>query len=74
MASSLLFTCPATRQQAPTGIETDAQSLQSFWKATLKVECSHCGGIHDVLVRETYINSALQDAAGLLGGATSLAH
>ena len=42
--------------------------------STLKVECPHCVGIHDVLVRETYINSALQDAAGLLGGATSLAH
>ena len=73
MASSLLFTCPATRQQAPTGIETDAQSLQSFWKATLKVECPHCGGIHDVLVRETYINNALEDAAGMLDGATPLA-
>ena len=34
--SPLLFTCPETHQQASTGIETDAQSLRSFWKATLK--------------------------------------
>ena len=62
--ASLLFTCPSTHHQAPTGIETDAQSLQSFWKATLHVKCPHCGGMHDVPVRETY---------GLLRGATSLA-
>ena len=59
--SPLLFTCPATHQQASTGIETDARSLRSFWKATLKVECPHCGGVHDVPVRETYVNNALQD-------------
>jgi hypothetical protein len=70
--ASLLFTCPLTDQQAPTGIETDAQSLQSFWKATLHVKCPHCGGMHDVPVRETYINNALEDAAGLLRGVASL--
>ena len=30
--ASLLFTCPATLQEAPTGIETDVQSLQAAWK------------------------------------------
>ncbi len=30
--ASLLFTCPTTHQQAPTGIETDVQSLQAAWK------------------------------------------
>ena len=29
--SSLFFTCPTTHQQAPTGIETDVQSLQAAW-------------------------------------------
>ena len=70
--SPLLFTCPATHQQASTGIETDAQSLRSFWKATLKVECPHCGGVHDVPVRETYVNNALQDSVARLGWANSL--
>jgi hypothetical protein len=70
---SLLFTCPATRQKATTGIETDAQSLQSFWKATLHVKCPHCGRTHDIPVRQTFINNALDDAVARLGGAASLA-
>jgi hypothetical protein len=57
----LLFICPKTNQQAPTGIETDVQSLSASWKATLIVRCPHCGEIHDISVRETYINGALSD-------------
>jgi hypothetical protein len=62
--ASLLFTCPTTHRQASTGIETDVQSLQATWKATLKVKCPHCGGVHEVSVRDTYIDGALQDATG----------
>jgi hypothetical protein len=62
--ASLLFTCPITYHQASTGIETDVQSLQAAWKATLKVKCPHCGGVHEVSVRDTYIDGALQDATG----------
>jgi hypothetical protein len=42
--ASLLFTCPKTNQQIPTGIETDVRSLSASWGATLKVACPHCGG------------------------------
>jgi hypothetical protein len=42
--ASLFFTCPTTHQQAPTGIETDVQSLSASWRAMLKVNCPHCGG------------------------------
>ena len=45
--ASLLFTCPITHHQASTGIETDVQSLQAAWKATLKVKCPHCGEVHE---------------------------
>ena len=62
--ASLLFTCPITHHQASTGIETDVKSLQTAWKATLKVKCPHCGGVHEVSVRDTYIDGALQDATG----------
>jgi len=62
----LFFTCPATHRQAPTGIETNVQSLQAAWKATLKVNCPHCGEMHEISVRETYINGALQDATDRL--------
>jgi hypothetical protein len=43
----LLFICPKTNQQAPTGIETDVQSLSAAWKATLKVNCPCCGEEHE---------------------------
>jgi hypothetical protein len=66
---SLLFTCPITHHRASTGIETDVQSLQATWKAMLKVKCPHCGGVHDVSVRDTYIDAALQDATGRFGSA-----
>jgi hypothetical protein len=49
--ASLLFTCPTTHQQAPTGIETDVQSLQTAWKATLKIKCPHCGAVHEISVQ-----------------------
>jgi hypothetical protein len=57
----LHFTCPATKQRAPTGIETDVQSLRASWHATLKVDCPHCGGQHDIAVRDIYVDSALDD-------------
>jgi hypothetical protein len=56
------FNCPRTHQHASTGIETDVQSLCAPWKATLKINCPHCGEVHEVSVRETFINGALQDA------------
>jgi hypothetical protein len=62
----LLFTCPNTNQKAPTGIETDVQSLRASWNVALKVNCPHCGGVHEISVRETYINGALDDAADQL--------
>jgi hypothetical protein len=36
------------------------------WKATLKVTCPHCGEVHEISVRETYINGVLSDAADQL--------
>jgi hypothetical protein len=64
--ASLFFTCPTTHERAPTGIETDVQSPQAAWKATLKVKCPHCGEVHEISVRETYINGAMSDVADRL--------
>ena len=61
--ASLLFICPKTSQQASTGIETDVKSLSASWRSILKVPCPRCGGVHEISVRETYINGALDDAA-----------
>jgi hypothetical protein len=65
--TTLLFTCPKTRQQAPTGVETDVQSLRAAWTKTLKVECPHCGETHELPIRDTYIEGALRDATDRLG-------
>ena len=62
----LLFTCPTTQQQGRTGIQTDPQSLSASWKSVLKVNCPHCGGVHEISVREAYIDGALLDAADQL--------
>jgi hypothetical protein len=64
--ASLLFTCPTTRLQAPTGIGRDVQSLRTAWSKKLKVHCSLCGKVHDVSVRETYIEDALRNAGDQL--------
>ena len=59
----LLFVCPKTNQRASTGIATDIKSLSASWRATLNVDCPHCGEVHQISVRETYLNAVLQDAA-----------
>jgi hypothetical protein len=59
----LLFVCPKTNQQAPTGIQTDVQSLSAAWKVTLKVDCPYCAEVHEVSVRETYVDAALSNVA-----------
>ena len=65
MSTALLsFTCPKTFKHAPTGIETDVQSLRAVWRATRTVHCPHCG--HEICVREAYIDGALQDAVDQL--------
>jgi hypothetical protein len=59
---TMQFFCPATRQPASTGIETDPDSLRACWSTTVKVDCPHCGKVHAISVRETYIGMALNDA------------
>jgi hypothetical protein len=62
----LLFNCPITKQRAPTGVETDAQSLRASWSARIKLSCNRrCGGLHELAVRETYIDVVLEDSLAL---------
>ena len=58
--SELLFTCPRTGQQVPTGIEIDPQSLRASWKRRLRLECPHCSETHELSVSEAYLASALK--------------
>jgi hypothetical protein len=57
--ASLSLICPTTHQRAPTGIQTDVQSLRTVWKATLKVKCPRGGEMHEMSVRETYLNGGI---------------
>ena len=52
-----------TRQQAVTGIMTDAESLRDSWSMTLNVNCPDCGQMHAVSVRETYIDAAIRNVS-----------
>jgi hypothetical protein len=49
--------------QADTGIMTDAESLRDTWSMTLNVNCPHCGQMHAVSVRETYIDAAIRNVS-----------
>jgi hypothetical protein len=59
---ALFFTCPTTKHRAPTGIQSDLQSLRASWSKTLTVNCPLCGEVHELAVRETYAEAVLQDA------------
>jgi hypothetical protein len=62
----LSFVCPKTLKLAPTGINTDVQSLHAAWRAMLTVRCPHCGEMNEISVRETYIDGVLQEAIAQL--------
>ena len=57
----LFFTCPETQQRAPTGIEV-VKGLRASWTKTLKVNCSFCGKVHELSVRDTYTDAIMRDA------------
>ena len=42
---------------------TDVESLRDTWSMTLNVNCPHCGEMHAVSVRETYIDDAIRNVS-----------
>jgi hypothetical protein len=59
---ALFFTCPNTQQRAPTGIQMDVKSLRASWSKKIKVNCSLCGKVHELSVRDTYTDAIMRDA------------
>ncbi len=55
----LTFTCPKTKDRAPTRVEADARTLRASWKSRLLVKCPSCGGVHEISVRDAYLNGAV---------------
>ena len=62
----LHFTCPNTNRRAPTGVEMDVQSLRAHWKSTLRCDCPHCHSVHDICVRDEYLNGAVDNLHRLM--------
>src|SRR5262249_17297651 len=60
----LSFTCPKTNQQAPTGIETDVQSMSAFWKAMLKMNCTNCVEHRNTSMSAMTTNGTVEDDMG----------
>jgi hypothetical protein len=54
------------QQSVPTGVETDAESLRKSWTKTLRLSCPHCGEVHEISVRETYLNGAVDAPTNML--------
>ena len=63
----LTFTCPKTKKRTPTRVEADARTLRASWKSRLLVKCPSCGGLHEISVRDAYLNGAV-DAVGRADG------
>jgi hypothetical protein len=59
----LMFACPNTHVQTSTGIATDVATLRRFWTRWLNISCPHCGNVHRIDVRETYLNGVLDSVA-----------
>jgi hypothetical protein len=49
------FHMSTTNRPVPTGVKMDAKSLRKSWTKTLRLSCPHCGEVHEISVRETYI-------------------
>jgi len=62
----LQFTCPNTNRRAPTGVEMDVQSLRAHWRSTLRCDCPHCHDVHDICVRDVYLNGAVDNLHRLM--------
>jgi hypothetical protein len=39
----------------------DVQGLRAQWKARLKLDCPYCSDVHDICVRDVYVNGALDN-------------
>lgn len=57
----LIVQCPKTRKPIITGVPTDAQALAKSWDDILRLTCPHCGAIHEVKVRDAYVQGEISE-------------
>ena len=58
---TVLFNCPATGREVPSGIETDDYSFESMAQE-LTLLCPHCGELHTWQMREGHIWQPVPDS------------
>ena len=52
---SLIFSCPKTWRVIETGIETDDATLRRLRSKSLKVDCLHCDGTHELPIKDGHL-------------------
>lgn len=59
MTPFLKFRCPTTSEQCECDITTDAANLAKVWKMTKNVECMICGGMHQIKIRDAFLDMVM---------------
>ena len=58
----LLAYCPNTSKPIETGIENDPAGLKKSWDVMLRLDCPHCGKVHEIRVRDAFVQGEIAPA------------
>lgn len=59
MIPFLMFRCPATNRQCECDVATDSTNLAKAWKTTKHIKCRICGEMHQIKIREAFVDMAM---------------
>jgi hypothetical protein len=60
--SQIVFTCPVTDEDVPSGIETEKASLDQMAAEEITLVCPHCGRPHTWQIRQGRLENAFPEA------------
>jgi hypothetical protein len=55
--------CPASGLPIATGVETDGDSFRSLPDVAAKVECPHCGMLHEWVAKDAWLSDRAPERA-----------
>jgi hypothetical protein len=58
----IVFTCPVTDEDVPSGIETEQTSLDQMAPEEITLVCPHCGRPHTWQIRQGHLGNAFPEA------------
>ena len=58
----IIFTCPITDEDVPSGIETEQTSLDQIAPEEITLVCPHCGQPHTWQIRQGRLEHAVSEA------------